>query len=115
MWRPCLVHFGAGGFLFASALFVANSAFNALGKPGRATLLNWLREGGLSLPLALLLAGWFGAPGVVYAQLATGALVGVLAAAWGWHYVRALGRIRLPALDLEPPRPYAHADRFRRR
>ncbi len=106
---------GAGGYVIGSALFVANSAFNALGRPVWATGLNWLREGALTLPLALWLAGVFGAGGVVYAQAAAGVLVGLGAVFWGWRYVVGLRRLNLPALDLEPPRPYAHADRFRRR
>lgn len=106
---------GAGGFVLGSALFVANSAFNALGKPTRSTLTNWLRDGVLTLPLALLFAAWFGANGVIYAQAAAGAVVGLVAAIWGWRYVVGLHRRNLPPLDLAPPRPYAHADRFRRR
>ncbi|SFT97588.1 MATE family efflux transporter [Sedimentitalea nanhaiensis] len=105
----------AGGFLFTVGLYVANSAFNALGRPIRATLLNWLREAGLTLPFGMVFAGWFGAQGVVYAQAATGVVIGLGAAAWGWRYVVGLGRDMRPPLDLEPPRPYAHADRFRRR
>ena len=56
-----------------------------------------------------------GADGVIYAQAAVAVIVGIGAALWGWYYVGCLSRTRLPALDLERPRPYAHADRFRRR
>lgn len=108
-------HIGAGGFIFAAALFVCNAAFNALGKPLRSTLVNWSRDGVLTLPLALWAGGVFGAVGVIYAQAAASILVGACAAYWGWRYVSGLGRQTYPKLDLEPPRPYAHADRFRRR
>lgn len=108
-------HFGAGGFIFASALFVSNSAFNALGRPMRSTLTNWLRDGLVTLPAALVLAGWFGATGVIYAQGAASVIAGCIAATWGWRFVVGLERRTLPALDLEPARPYANADRFRRR
>lgn len=108
-------HIGAGGFVLGSALFVANSAFNAMGKPTRSTVINWLRDGILTLPLALLFAGWFGANGVIYAQAVAGGLVGLGAAFWGWRYIAGLHHRNLPPLDLAPPRPYAHADRFRRR
>jgi Na+-driven multidrug efflux pump len=106
---------GVGGFVFASLLFVSNAAFNALGKPRRATVSNWTRDGILTLPIAMLMAAWMGAPGVIYAQALSNILVGVVACAWGWHYVTCLHRQALPPLDLAPPRPYAHADRFRRR
>ncbi|MFT7592971.1 MAG: putative MATE family efflux protein [Paracoccaceae bacterium] len=108
-------HIGAGGFLFATALFVSNSAFNALGRAGRSTLINWLRDGVLTLPLAILMAGWYGASGVIYAQAIASVIVGTGAVLWGWQYVNVLSRQTLPPLDLDPPRPYAHADRFRRR
>ncbi len=108
-------HIGAGGFLFGGALFVSNAAFNALGKPVRSTLCNWARDGVLTLPVALVMAQWFQAPGVIYAQAVAVALVGVPACLWGWRYVQSLARQGLPPLDLDPPRSYAHADRFRRR
>ncbi|WP_406648584.1 MATE family efflux transporter [Aliisedimentitalea scapharcae] len=106
---------GAGGFVFAGLLFVSNSAFNALGKPRRATATNWIRDGLLTLPIAIGLAAWFGATGVIYAQAVCSMLVGLAACLWGWHYVTCLNRQALPPLDLAPPRPYANADRFRRR
>ncbi|WP_286193772.1 MATE family efflux transporter [Tropicibacter sp. R16_0] len=109
------VYLGAGGFVFAAALYVASAAFNALMKPGWATLVSWIRDGILTLPFAWVLADWFGAPGVIYAQAVVTILVGAGAAWWGWLYVQSLGRTMVSELDLEPPRPYAHADRFRRR
>lgn len=109
------VTFGAGGFVFAGALFVSNAAFNALGRPTRSTLTIWLRDGVMTLPLALWMAGVFGAAGVIYAQALASLLVGLLAAWWGWRYVRFMSHSALPPLDLEPARPYASADRFRRR
>jgi putative MATE family efflux protein len=109
-------HVGAGAFVFAAALFVSNAAFNALGRPLRATLTNWLRDGVLTLPLGLWMAGVFGATGVIYAQAAAGAAVGLFAAIWAWVFVRNLSRDGAAAsLDPVRARPYAHADRFRRR
>lgn len=106
---------GAGGFIFGAMLFVSNAAFNALGRPVRSTLLTWLRDGVLMLPLGLLLARWLGADGVIYAQAAASVVAGSVAGLWGWRYVASLPRLHLPPLDLAPARPYAHADRFRRR
>jgi MATE family, multidrug efflux pump len=104
---------GAGAFLFASALFVSNSAFNALGRPSWATLSNWMRDGILSLPMAIMLANWYGAAGVIYAQAAASVIVGALAGWLGWRYVAGLGRFD-PDLEIDR-RPHTNADRFRRR
>ena len=92
-------HVGAGGFLFAAALFVSNSAFNALGRPARSTLSNWTRDGLLTLPLGLALAAGFGAAGVIYAQALASLLVGCAACWWGWRFVLGLERRMLPGLD----------------
>ncbi|MEY8841764.1 MATE family efflux transporter, partial [Cribrihabitans sp. XS_ASV171] len=109
------VTIGAGAFVFAAALFVANSAFNALGRPTWATLASWTRDGILTWPAAIWLGSLFGAAGVIYAQALVAIVSGVLVCWLGWRYVLGLERQDLPPLDLEPPRPYAHADRFRRR
>ena len=93
--------FGAGAFLLVSALFVSNAAFNNLGRPGRSTLVNWLRDGVLILPAALYMGAIWGAPGVVYAQALVGAAVGLLSAVWGWVFVRGF---------LAPPRASLDAD-----
>lgn len=82
---------GAGAFLLIGAMFVANAAFNNLGKPTRSTIMNWFRDGVLTLPAAILGAAWFGAVGVVYAQYLVGAIAGVLAALWAHRYLRGLG------------------------
>ena len=104
---------GAGGFIFVGALFVANAAFNTLGKPLRATLLGWLKDGVFSWPMAALMASSFGAAGVIYGQAVAGVLMGTLAALWGWRYVARLG----PDSELRPPRPrpWPNPDRYRSR
>lgn len=81
---------GVGGFVFIGALFVSNAAFNNLGRPGRSTLLNWLKDGVLSFPAAAGLASVFGASGVIYGQAVAGGIMGIIAALWGWFYVRGL-------------------------
>jgi len=106
---------GVGGFVFIGALFVSNAAFNNLGKAGRSTLLNWLKDGALSWPAAAYLAGVFGAPGVIYGQAAAGAVMGVVGAVWGWRYVNGLNATNDVSLDPAPPRPYPNPDRYRRR
>jgi putative MATE family efflux protein len=108
-------HIGAGGFLFATALFVSNAAFNALGRPSWSTAINWVRDGVLTWPLAAAVTVLYGAQGVIYAQALASVLVGGFAGAMGWWYVKRLARTSLPPVDLVAPRPYAHADRFRRR
>ncbi|MGX9351101.1 MATE family efflux transporter [Shimia sp. W99] len=83
---------GAGAFIFTGALFVSNASFNNTDKPARSTMLNWLRDGVLILPVAWWAASVFEAPGVVYAQSGVGAAVGFLGAIWSWHYLRGIGR-----------------------
>ncbi|WP_295316074.1 MATE family efflux transporter [Roseobacter sp.] len=107
--------FGVGAFVFLGALFVSNAAFNALGRPLRSTLVNWIKEGLLSLPAAAFLAGFFGAPGVIYGQAAAGVIVGTVSAIWGWRFVLSLRPDTPVALDATPPRPYPNPDRYRRR
>ena len=105
---------GAGAFVFTGAFFVANAAFNTLGRPGRAAGLTWLRDGVLTFPVALWLAGIAGAPGVIYAQAGLGVLVGAGAVLWGWHFVRTIGDAP-PDLDLQTRRGWRDLNRFRRR
>ncbi|KIN63787.1 Multi antimicrobial extrusion (MATE) family-like protein [Sulfitobacter noctilucicola] len=106
---------GVGGFIFIGALFVSNAAFNNLGKPGRSTLVNWSKDGILSFPAAAAFAGLFGASGVIYGQAAAGALMGIIAATWGWFYVNGLRGPDAAGLDPAPPRAYPNPDRHRRR
>lgn len=106
---------GVGGFVFVGALFVSSAAFNNLGKPTRATLLNWSKEAVIGWPAAVWLAGSFGAAGVIYGQAAASALVGSLACCWGWMFVKNLSADPEQALDLPPARPYPNPDRYRRR
>lgn len=101
---------GVGGFVFVGGLFVASSAFNALGRPSYATLVGWFKDGVLSLPLALWLAAGFGASGVIYGQALAGVVAGGVAAYWGWLYVARLE----PGIEVARPRPWPSADRYRR-
>jgi putative MATE family efflux protein len=82
----------AGGWIFTGALFVANSAFNSLGRPLWSTLFNWSRDGIILWPLAILFSGWFASTGAVYGQALSGVIVGTAAAITGWLYVARLDR-----------------------
>ncbi|HRO12240.1 MATE family efflux transporter [Amaricoccus sp.] len=84
------VGLAAGGFVFTGALFVANAAFNTLGRPLRSTLFNWTRDGLAMYPLAWALSNAVGAPGVVYGQALAGVVVGTVAAVAGWRFVKHL-------------------------
>ena len=92
---------GAGGFVLAGGAYVAAAAFNNLGHPVWATMLNWSRAA-LAIPaMLLLLVGTRGGrvillsldgPGVVYAQALGSALAGVIGAILGWRFVKRLAR-----------------------
>ncbi|MEM9010340.1 MAG: MATE family efflux transporter [Pseudomonadota bacterium] len=80
----------AGGFVFTGALFVANAAFNNLGRPLWSTGFNWSRDFVLMAPFCWVFAAAFGAAGAVYGQAAAGVVVGTAAGITGWRYVRTL-------------------------
>ena len=81
---------GAGGYMFAGALFVSNAAFNNLGKPIYSTFCNWFRDGILIYPCCVLMGLWLAAPGVVYGQALAAVLAGSAAMIWGWRFVGRL-------------------------
>ncbi|MGB0854230.1 MAG: MATE family efflux transporter [Pikeienuella sp.] len=78
-------YIGAGGFALNGALFVANAAFNNLGKPLWSTGFNWSRDA-VAIPVMMfLIPASFGAPAIVYAQAAAAVLVGGAATVLGWR------------------------------
>jgi Na+-driven multidrug efflux pump len=87
-------HIGAGTFIFTGMMFVANAAFNNMGKPVWSTALNWFRDGLLTLPAALWLSGIFAASGVIYAQGLVAFLVGILATFWGFRFIKSAQQSR---------------------
>lgn len=107
-------YIGAGAFLFTGAFFVSNAAFNTLGKPAWATVLTWVRDGVLTLPVAIWMAGLAGSVGVIYAQATLGVGVGIVAALWGWHFVKHIGDAP-PKLDLTTRHGWRDINRYRRR
>jgi Na+-driven multidrug efflux pump len=87
-------HYAAGSFIFTGALFVANASFNNLGRPLWSTGANWLRDGVMMYPAALVLGAAFAGPGVIWAQALVNVVAGALAAWLAWRYIRFLGRRR---------------------
>ncbi len=84
-------------FIFISALFVANAAFNNLGRPLWATISNWGRATIGTLPLVWLGNHYFGVPGILWGQAIGGIVFGTgafVAALWLVHSRR---RILQPA------------------
>ncbi|MGH1356330.1 MAG: MATE family efflux transporter [Thalassovita sp.] len=94
--------YAAGTFVFTGALFVANAAFNNLGKPFWSTMVNWSRDGLLMGPLAFVLGGMFGAAGVIMAQALANSIVGIGAGYWGWRYVRSGRGVEAPKRRAAP-------------
>ena len=96
-------HFGAGGYVFAAGTFVAGAALNTLGRPRWASIINWVREGLLTWPFSVVMAGWFGAAGVVYSQIGVSVIIGIaswLIARW---YIRSLDETK--AAEVPQPVP----------
>jgi Na+-driven multidrug efflux pump len=81
----------AASFFFMGSLFVANAAFNNLGKPLWSTGFNWARATLGTIPFA-----WWGAqygPVQVLAGQAVGAAIfGALALLFAFHLTAKLGR-----------------------
>ncbi len=73
-------------FVFLGALFVANAAFNTLGRPHYATALNWGRATLGTMPFVALGAYLAAAPGVLAGSMLGSVLFGIVAVwlAYGW-------------------------------
>lgn len=74
-------------FFFNGAQFVANAAFNNLGRPFLSTWLNWGRHTLGTVPFVLAGGAWMGAEGVLIGQAAGGVLFGLGAIWLGWRIV----------------------------
>ncbi len=79
-------------FVFVSALFVSNAAFNNLGRPIWSTGTNWFRDVVLTLPFLAFMVPLFGATGVIYTQALVGMIAGIAAALIGWRYLNQVAR-----------------------
>jgi Na+-driven multidrug efflux pump len=77
-------------FFFNGAIFVANAACNNLGFPFTSTLLNWGRHTLGTVPLALWLAGYWGAAGVLIGQAVGGVIFGLVGI---WLGLRTIAKV----------------------
>ncbi|WP_416237406.1 MATE family efflux transporter [Sulfitobacter sp. F26204] len=83
-------------FFFPGVLFVANAAFNNLGRPFLSTLTNWGRNAVALIPLVFIGSWAFGAQGVLIGQALAGVVFGIVA----WVLaLRTIGRGIVPIED----------------
>lgn len=66
-------------FFFNGVIFVTNAAFNNLGHPFYSTWINWGRQTLGTVPLVMIGAAWFGAPGVLIGQAVGGVIFACIA------------------------------------
>jgi putative MATE family efflux protein len=66
-------------WFFNGVIFVGNATCNNLGKPFWSTVINWGRNTLGTIPLVILMAGWWGADGVLIGQALGGVLFALLA------------------------------------
>ncbi|MEO1537056.1 MAG: MATE family efflux transporter [Pseudomonadota bacterium] len=66
-------------WFFNGVLFVANAAFNNLGHPFYSTLTNWGRHTVGTIPMVMIGAALFGAPGVLIGQALGGVIFAIIA------------------------------------
>ncbi|MBV2359296.1 MATE family efflux transporter [Thalassococcus sp. CAU 1522] len=85
-------------FFFNGVIFVANAAFNNLGRPFYSTWVNWGRHTVGTIPFVIAGAALLGAPGVLIGQAAGGVLFAVLA----WVLARRVMAERGGAQTSEP-------------
>jgi putative MATE family efflux protein len=90
-------------FVFMGALFVANAAFNTLGRAHFSTMLNWGRATLGTVPFVLLGGKFFGAAGVLAGNMIGGVAFGIIATFSAYKLIDAIGETFKP-----PPNPVAH-------
>lgn len=92
----------AGAYVFAGTLFVSNAVFNNLSRPIWSAAFNWLRDGVLTWPLAVIGVALFAAPGIVYAQAVATVVAGILSGLVAWRYVARLRDLHLKTISPAP-------------
>ncbi len=80
-------------FVFMGALFVANAAFNTLGRAHYSTVLNWLRATLGTVPFVEVGARLAGAKGVLAGNMLGGVLFGCVAVWLAFRLVRSLASV----------------------
>lgn len=80
----------AVGFFFIGGTFVANAAFNNLGKPSYSTYTNIGRATLGTVPFAYYGALWYGAKGVLIGQALGGVVFGIISFIVAMNYVRKI-------------------------
>ena len=78
------------GISFIGMLFVANAAFNNLGKPVLSTWFNWGRATVGTIPFALVGAAYWGAEGVMAMTAVGSVLFGIASAIMAFKIVNQL-------------------------
>jgi putative MATE family efflux protein len=78
-------------FVFMGALFVANAAFNTLGRAHVPTALNWGRATIGTVPFVHVGGAWAGAGGVLWGFMLGGVAFGVLGVALCYRLIGQLG------------------------
>ncbi|WP_085307790.1 MATE family efflux transporter [Planktotalea arctica] len=99
-------------FFFNGLLFVANASFNNLGHPFYSTWLNWGRHTLGTIPLVILGAAWFGAPGVLIGQAIGGVIFGTLSVVLA---LRVMRKVEAGTVSGETPKPFARQARLMQR
>ena len=99
-------------FFFNGLLFVGNASFNNLGHPYYSTWLNWGRHTLGTIPLVILGAAWFGAPGVLIGQAVGGVIFGTFAALMA---LRVMRKVETGALPKTAPATFAREARHMQR
>jgi len=89
-------------FVFMGALFIANAAFNTLGRPVMSTLLNWGRATLGTVPFAIAGGSLGGAGGVLAGHMVGGIAFGLLGVFLGY---RLIDELAAKAADAAPPAP----------
>ena len=84
-------------FVFLGALFVANAAFNTLGRPHLSAALNWGRATLGTVPFVIVGGYLAGARGVLTGSMTGGLVFGVLAVWLAYRWVAKLAAAGLRA------------------
>jgi putative MATE family efflux protein len=82
--------FVAWSWAFAGAQFVANAAFNNLGRPVLSTWYNWGKATLGTIPFALLGAAYYGAEGIMFGLAIGSVIFGIASAMHSFRITRAL-------------------------